>query len=301
MGWYGDWAAGWRMALALAAAVVVIGALWWVSVTAASKYEARTSTAWAELNTVWPLTQPGFWKGQALVGRQRKLYVAAACASVALIAALPPDRPAAARCAAFQARAAGGPSAVAAAYAAATAGAAGSTGDDRGYARHRGMIAKAWAVALVTDHAPVATALAVGGAIVVVLAAELAAAVAVGPARHPALLADWWHGLATLTALVGILVADWLVTLPRLAYSNTADRKTVGALWDVAILWPRAVHPLAPPCYAVRAVPEVVDRIRLLTGNPGSKPDDEANFHAQAGRPDLPRTRGLTVPPGPCC
>jgi hypothetical protein len=43
------------------------------------------------------LTQPGFWKGQALVGRQRKLHVAAACASVALIAALPPDRPAAAR------------------------------------------------------------------------------------------------------------------------------------------------------------------------------------------------------------
>ena len=73
MGWYGDWAAGWRMALALAAAAIVIGALWWVSVTAASKYEARTSTAWAELNAVWPLTQPGFWKGQALVGRQRKL------------------------------------------------------------------------------------------------------------------------------------------------------------------------------------------------------------------------------------
>ena len=154
-------------------------------------------------------------------------------------------------------------------------------GDDRGYARHRGVIAKASAVALVTDHAPVATALAVGGAIVVVLAAELAAAVAVGPARHPALLADWWHGLATLTALVGILVADWLVTLPRLAYSNTADRKTIGALWDLAILWPRAVHPLAPPCYAVRAVPEVVDRIRLLTGNPG----EQARRRGQLPRP----------------
>ena len=100
MGWYGDWAAGWRVALALAAVAVVIGALGWVSVTTASKYEARTSAARAELNAVWPLTQPGFWKGQALVGRQRKLHVAAACASAALIAALPPDRPAAARWAA---------------------------------------------------------------------------------------------------------------------------------------------------------------------------------------------------------
>ncbi len=385
MGWYGDWTAGWRVALALAAVAVIIAALWWVSVTTASKYETRTSTAPADLNALWPLTQPGFWKGQLLVSRQRAVHAAAACASVALIAALPAGRPAAARwvavilaavalaaaacliispvtsrhevtlaqggrpdgrraggwcwgvlavavaalltaavvggwtdrrhgsqtgalpgltgflaallavqvallvmlaitvvvlarcapapggeervppylgggltaliavlgfslggllsavisigvtrllgtpvpsgfqfaiapsdalavpwptyafagalagmlvggvaaafllfvryrrcCAGFQARTGGAPSEVAAAYAASTAGDAGSTGDDAAYARHRAAIARAWAVALVTDDAPVVTALAVGGSIIVVLAAEIAAAVAAG-------------------------------------------------------------------------------------------------------------------------
>ena len=97
MGWYGAWTAGWRVALALVAAAAVVAALWWVSVTTASKYEARTSTAQAELSARWPLTQPGFWRGQVLVGRQRKLHAAAACASIALIAALPSERPGGAR------------------------------------------------------------------------------------------------------------------------------------------------------------------------------------------------------------
>ncbi len=503
MGWYGDWTAGWRVALALAAVAVIVAVLWWVSVTTASKYETRTSSARTDLNARWALTQPGFWKGQVLVSRQRTVHAAAACASAALIAALPAGRPAAARwvavilaavalaaaaclivspmtsrhkvtlaqggrpagsraagwcwgvmavaiaalitaavvggwtdrrhgpqtgalpgltgflaallalqaallvmlavtvvvlarrttaggeerfppylggglaaliavlafsiggllsavisigvtrllgtpvpsgfrfaiarsdalavpwpiyafagalagmlvggvaaaillfaryrrrCAGFQARTGGEPSEVAAAYAASTAGGTGSKGDDAAYARHRASIASAWAVALVTDDAPMMTALAVGGGIIVVLAAEIAAAIGAGPAGHPALLAGWWQGLATLTALVGILLAGWLVTLLRQAYTNTARRKTIGALWDVATFWPRAVHPLAPPCYAERAVPEIVDRIRLLTGEFGSEPDDAAYLHFQAGQPDLPRTRGLTVRPGP--
>jgi len=509
MGWYGNWTAGWRVSLALAAVTVIIAALWWVSVTSASKYEARTSTARTQLNVVWPLTQPGFWKGQAVVSRQRTLHAAAACAAAALIAALPAGRPAAARwvalvlaaaalaaaacsivspmasrhevtlvqggrlrggspqrgradgwcrgvlasavaaliatavvsgwtdrrhgsqagalpgltgflavmlavqaallvmfavtvvvlarraraagadenvppylggglaallalvgfcvggllsavisigvtrllgtpvpsgfrfaiapsdalavpwpiytfaaalagmlvggavaaillfvryrrrCAACQAQEGGEPSQVAGAYTGLTAGPAGCTGDDPAYAKHRAAIARAWAVALVTDDAPVATALAVGGSIILVLAAELAAAITAGPAGHPQLLPGVWHGLATVTALAGILVAGWLVTVLRQAYSDAAKRKTIGALWDVGTFWPRAVHPFAPPCYAERAVPEVVDRILLLTGHTGSKPGDVADLHAQAGQMDLPRTLGLTVPPGP--
>ena len=93
LGWYGAWTAGWRVALALAAVAAVVAALWWVSVRTERKYEARTSTAQPEPNALWPLTQPGFWRGRALVRRQRALHSAAACAAAALIAALPGTAP----------------------------------------------------------------------------------------------------------------------------------------------------------------------------------------------------------------
>ena len=508
MGWYGAWTAGWRVALALASVGAIIALLWVISVRTASKYEARTSVARPELNEAWPLTQPSFWRGQVLVGRQRALHAAAAAASASLIAVLPAGHPAAARWVAIvlaaavlaaavvsaampladrytvtmvqggrprggredwwctgvliaalatlvisavvsgwtdqqhdrqpgalpgltgflavlliaqavllialgvvvsglarRARNAGfdhairpylggnlttllaalgfslgglltavinfgvtrllgtaepsgfhfmpappdalavpwpvfafgaapiglligaiaagivllrkylrnsrefgtatadAPSPVAAAYAAATAGSGSSggapVGDHPVYDRNRCAIAKAWAIGLVVDGADVATALAVGGSLVLVLAAEIVAAVDTGAAGHPSALYNAWHGLAAVVSLIAIAVAGWLITLLRQAYSDPAKRKTIGALWDVGTFWPRAVHPLAPPCYAERAVPEVVDRIRLLTGHFTNEPTDVATLKYQAELPDLERTEGLTVPFGP--
>ena len=499
MGWYGKLTAGWRVALAMVAVAGVVAGLWWLSVATARKYEGRTTKAKQKLNATWPLTQPGFWKGEVLVGRLRALHAAAALAAVALIGAMSaghvaarwvavilagavlaaaaistcaplaerhtvtliydgcpqgkgagrwcwsvlvaaavalvtsaavsgitdrlagprrgappglttftgvlvtaqaallvglaitvavlalrarPDRstpqrsedrpylggmlgalfatfgvllggllsavvsigvtrllgtpvpnglsfsaqPADALAVpwpvyafgiapigmlagmvmaaillghgyrgsrrAFEAARDEGGSAVAAAYRAG----GGSDADDPGWKKSRRAIARAWAIGLLAEDGAGALACVVISGVLVVLAAEIAAALLAGSASHP------WRvlqGLASLVALLGVLVAGWLVSVLRRDYRSATSRRNIGALWDVFTFWPRAVHPLAPPCYGERAVPELVDRIRLLTGRAGHDPNDAAYLHAEAELPDLRRTCGLTAPPGP--
>jgi hypothetical protein len=72
-----------------------------------------------------------------------------------------------------------------------------------------------------------------------------------------------------LQSLGGVLVTAFvvgLVALGRSAYTSPTRRRTVGVLWDIGTFWPRAAHPLAPPCYAERAVPDIEARVRTWLG-----------------------------------
>jgi hypothetical protein len=63
-----------------------------------------------------------------------------------------------------------------------------------------------------------------------------------------------------LAAALPVLV----VLLLRRGWTNLASRRRIGVLWDVSTFWPRAYHPLAPPSYAERAVPELQRRLWRL-------------------------------------
>ena len=60
-----------------------------------------------------------------------------------------------------------------------------------------------------------------------------------------------------------------LVVVGRMAYRTSKIRRLVGIAWDVGTFWPRDAHPLAPPCYAERSVPDLVTRTSWLAdGSP---------------------------------
>ena len=81
-----------------------------------------------------------------------------------------------------------------------------------------------------------------------------------GPAHFAAAAGSW----VIVTGLAG------LVALGYASVRNRSKRRTIGILWDVATFWPRAVHPLTPPCYAERAVLDLRERVVRL----GAQTDD---------------------------
>ncbi|UBU19174.1 hypothetical protein [Nonomuraea gerenzanensis] len=121
------------------------------------------------------------------------------------------------------------------------------------------VVARQWALAGLTDRA--------GLLLGVLTAIGVAGSVAVAVIYHWRLLTPE-GGLAGLLASAGswvlVAAAVALVVIGRRTYRDTRLRRTVGILWDICTFWPRAIHPLSPPCYTERVVPELMTRVGQL-------------------------------------
>ncbi|MFV1969874.1 MAG: hypothetical protein ACC683_02590, partial [Acidimicrobiia bacterium] len=79
---------------------------------------------------------------------------------------------------------------------------------------------------------------------------------------------------STWFVAVGIPVG--MIWAIRRAYGSQQVRRLIGTLWDVVTFWPRWFHPLAPPSYSGRAIPELRTRIDTLVRS-GEGADHEAD------------------------
>ena len=111
----------------------------------------------------------------------------------------------------------------------------------------------------------------VGIALVATLIGGIALVWSFGATGCPPRLYQWGStgGLVDVMTAIAVALPQLVVLLMVAAWRTPSTRRIIGVLWDVGSFWPRAFHPLAPPCYAERAVPELLRRVSWLNDNGG--------------------------------
>ncbi|HET7734677.1 MAG TPA: hypothetical protein VFK52_01775 [Nocardioidaceae bacterium] len=124
-------------------------------------------------------------------------------------------------------------------------------------------------------------------------------------AEPPWVKFPWTRNIATVSMYVAAALALGLVYVASRLRTSDETRRGVGVLWDLSTFWPRAAHPLAPPCYAERVVPELKTRTGWVLGDQAGENRVILSGHSQGSailvallcrlrREDLRRVRVIT-------
>ncbi|MER6870914.1 hypothetical protein ABT279_12310, partial [Amycolatopsis sp. NPDC000673] len=82
---------------------------------------------------------------------------------------------------------------------------------------------------------------------------------------------NWFTTVSAIGVFaLGALAAGLLRVVYSAARSPQRSRH-LGALADLVSFWPRAAHPGVPPCYALKVVPELADRVKEHLAEPGTR------------------------------
>ena len=102
----------------------------------------------------------------------------------------------------------------------------------------------------------------ISAAVVTMLAGAVSLVLGLRDAEPPSKGLGQIVGFSSWALGLTVLGAIWLV---RSARTDTGLRRAVGIVWEIASFFPRRFHPLAPPSYAERSVPELRGRLLELT------------------------------------
>lgn len=82
---------------------------------------------------------------------------------------------------------------------------------------------------------------------------------------------DWSRWLISVGVTALALLAGGLLRMVYLAAKRPKTAKYVGVLCDLTLFWPREAHPVVPPCYALKVVPELVARATEHLADPNTR------------------------------
>lgn len=109
----------------------------------------------------------------------------------------------------------------------------------------------------------------VGFISIVTVAVALVAAAGAINGEPPWSRFEWLRIVGNVGLYAAIAIGAGLLLAASKVRSSPDARRQAGVMWDIATFWPRVGHPLGPPCYGERVVPEITRRVRETLADPG--------------------------------